>query len=219
MPSVCGNPRGRPTNVRLAAKRAATGSYKEKLKRAASYEGITPEQFVRLARIAYGKQWQGPLAGDLRMSVRGVIRWAQGQYKISHAKEMLLLTTCLRRARTAHALVRARYRRAAAPRNPDGVSEPRVAETGGLERRNKHFGFSPAPLRATSSGRILPTCRQGEVGPDSERVSMVFRSELTNENPPNACDCHRDGVSGSLRRVAPPPIAFCLDSLWVKSQN
>jgi hypothetical protein len=114
MPGVSGNPRGRPTNVRLAAKRAAKGSYREKLKRAASYEGMTPEQFVRLARITYGKCWQASLAGDLKMSVRGIIRWARGEHKISHAKEMLLLTVCLRRVRAAHALVRAMYRRAAA---------------------------------------------------------------------------------------------------------
>jgi hypothetical protein len=114
MPGACGNPRGRPTNATLAAKRAAKGSYREKLKRAASYEGITPEHFVRLARIAYGKSWQAPLAGDLNMSVRGVIRWAKGEYKISHVKEMLLLTVCLRRVRAAHALVRAMYRRSAA---------------------------------------------------------------------------------------------------------
>jgi hypothetical protein len=106
-----------------------------------------------------------------------------------------------------------------APRNPDGVSEPRVCRNWRAGATEQTFGFSPAPLRAASSGRIPPTCRQGEVGPDSERVSIVFRSELTNENPPNACDCHRDGVSGTLRRVPPPPIAFCLDSLWVKSQN
>jgi hypothetical protein len=114
MPGVCGNPRGRPTNARLAAKRAATGSYVERLKRAASYEGLTPEHFVRLARIAYGKSWQGPLASDLDMSLRGLIRWAKGDYKISHEKEMRILTVCLRRVRAAHALVRAMYRRAAA---------------------------------------------------------------------------------------------------------
>lgn len=114
MPGVCGNPRGRPTNARLAAKRATAGGHREKLKRAASYEGITPEQFVRLARIAYGKQWQGPLAGDLNVSVRGLIRWAEGEHKISHVREMLILTVCLRRVRAAHALVRAMYRRAAA---------------------------------------------------------------------------------------------------------
>jgi hypothetical protein len=114
MPGVCGNPRGRPTNARLAAKRAATGGYREKLKRAASYEGITPEQFVRLARVAYGKSWQAAFAGDLNMSVRGLIRWAKGEHKISHAREMLILRVCLRRVRTAHALVRAMYRRAEA---------------------------------------------------------------------------------------------------------
>ena len=113
MPGVCGNPRGRPTNARLAAKRTATGSYREELKRAASYEGITPEQFVRLARLTYGKSWQAPLAAGLGISVRGVIRWAKGEYKISHAKEMHILAVCLRRVRAAHVLVRAMYRRAA----------------------------------------------------------------------------------------------------------
>jgi hypothetical protein len=113
MPGVCGNPRGRPTNARLAAKRAATDRSLD-LKRAASYEGITPEQFVRLARTAYGKSWQGPLAADLNMSIRGVIRWAKGHYKISHEKEMRILEICLRRVGAAHALVRAMYRRATA---------------------------------------------------------------------------------------------------------
>jgi hypothetical protein len=113
MPGVCGNPRGRPTNARLAAKRAPTNRHID-LKRAASYEGITPEQFVRLARLTYGKSWQAPLAAGLGMSVRGVIRWAKGDYKISHDKEMRILAVCLRRARAAHALVRAMYRRAAA---------------------------------------------------------------------------------------------------------
>ena len=113
MPGVCGNPRGRPTNARLAAKRAATDRSLD-LKRAASYEGMTPDQFVRLARIAYGKSWQGPPAADLDMSVRGVIRWAKGDYNISHEKEMRILAVCLRRLRTAHAWVRAMYRRAAA---------------------------------------------------------------------------------------------------------
>jgi len=113
MPGVCGNPRGRPTNARLAAKRAPTNRHID-LKRAASYEGITPEQFVRLARIAYGKSWQGPVAADMGVSVRGVIRWAKGEHKISHVREMLILTVCLRRVRAAHALVRAMYRRAVA---------------------------------------------------------------------------------------------------------
>jgi transcriptional regulator with XRE-family HTH domain len=114
MPGICGNPKGRPTNARLRAKRTAAGSYVERLKRAASYAGLTPEQFVRLARIAYGKCWQRQLAADLGMSARGVIRWAKGDYNISHDKEMRILTVCLRRVRAAHALVRAMYRRAAA---------------------------------------------------------------------------------------------------------
>jgi hypothetical protein len=109
MPGVCGNLRGRPTNARLAAKRAALGDYAQ-LRRAASYEGITPDQFVRLARTVYGRWWQGALARDLMMSRQGVIRWAKGKHKISHDKEILLLSLCLRRVRSAHALVRAMYR-------------------------------------------------------------------------------------------------------------
>jgi len=111
MPGVCGNPRGRPTNARLAAKRAATDRRAE-LKRIASYEGLAPYYFVRLARVVYGKSWQKPLAADLRISRRSLIRWARGEYKISHEKEMRILTVCLRQARAAHALVRAMYRRA-----------------------------------------------------------------------------------------------------------
>jgi len=111
MAGVSGNPRGRPTNARLAAKRAAIGEYAE-LRRRASYEGITPEQFVRLARTVYGRWWQGPLAADMMMSRQGVIRWAKGEYKISFEREMKILAVCLRRTRTAHALVRAMYRRA-----------------------------------------------------------------------------------------------------------
>jgi hypothetical protein len=84
------------------------------LKRAASYEGITPGQFVRVARAAYGKSWQGSLAADLMMSRQGVIRWAKGKHKISLEKERLLLLLCLRRVRAAHALVRAMFRRAVA---------------------------------------------------------------------------------------------------------
>jgi hypothetical protein len=110
---VSGNPRGRPTNARLAAKRATLGDHAE-LRRAASYDGITPEQFVRLARVVYGRWWQGPLAADMTMSRQGVIRWAKGKHKISLEKERLLLLLCLRRVRAAHAFVRAMFRRTVA---------------------------------------------------------------------------------------------------------
>jgi hypothetical protein len=115
LPGICGNKYGRPSKARLEAKlaaRAADGY--EQLKRDAGYEGITPEQFVRLARVIYGRWWQGPLAADMIMSRQGVIRWAKGKHKISLEKERLLLLLCLRRARAAHALVRAMYRRAVA---------------------------------------------------------------------------------------------------------
>jgi len=113
MPGVSGNPRGRPTNARLAVKRAAIGEYAA-LRRAASYPGMTPEHFVRLARTVYGRWWQGPLAADMMMSRQGVIRWAKGKHKISAEKEIWLLMVCLRRVRAAHAPVRAMYRRAVA---------------------------------------------------------------------------------------------------------
>lgn len=113
MPGVSGNPRGRPTNACLGAKRAAIGEYAA-LRRAASYPGITPEQFVRLARAAYGKSWQGPLAKDIIMSRRALIRWSQGTHKISFERELDILSACLRRVRAAHALVRAMYRGAIA---------------------------------------------------------------------------------------------------------
>ena len=109
----CGNPRGRPSNARLAEKRRAIGEYAE-LRRAASYPGITPEQFVRLARTAYGKSWQGPLAKDIMMSRRALIRWSRGTYKISLERELDILSVCLRRVRTGHAFVRAMYRGAIA---------------------------------------------------------------------------------------------------------
>ena len=112
-PGVCGNPRGRPTNARLAAKRAALGDLAI-LKRAASYEGITPGLFVRVARTAYGKSWQGPLAKDIMMSRRALIRWSRGTYKISLERELDILSVCLRRVRTGHAFVRAMYRGAIA---------------------------------------------------------------------------------------------------------
>jgi hypothetical protein len=113
MRGVSGNKRGAPTKMRLAAKRAAVGEYVE-LKRAAGYKGMTPQQFVRLARTVYGRFWQGALAADLIMSRQGVIRWAKGRHKISPEKERLLLLLCLRRIRAAHALVRTMYRRALA---------------------------------------------------------------------------------------------------------
>ena len=109
MPGVSGNPRGAPTKMRLAAKRAAVGEYAT-LKRAASYEGMTGDYFVRLARIAYGRSWQAPHAADLGMSRQALIRWAKGEYKISFEREIKILTVCLRRTRAAHAFVRAMYR-------------------------------------------------------------------------------------------------------------
>jgi len=109
MPGVCGNKRGRPTKARLEAKLAAIGEYAE-LRRAASYPGLTPDQFVRVARAAYGKSWQGPLSKDIMTSRRALIRWRQGTHRISSERELDILSACLRRVRAAHALVRAMYR-------------------------------------------------------------------------------------------------------------
>ena len=109
---ACGNPKGRPTNARLRAKREALGDLAV-LKRAASYEGMTPGLFVRVARTAYGKSWQGPLAKDIMMSRRALIRWSRGTYKISLERELDILSVCLR-VRAGHAFVRAMYRGAIA---------------------------------------------------------------------------------------------------------
>jgi hypothetical protein len=109
MPGVTGNPRGRPTNARLAAKRAALGEYAQ-LRRAASYPGMTPDQFVRLARSVYGKWWQSALARDLILSTRQVIRYGRGEQKIPHVREMEFLLLCQRRTCAAHKLARATYR-------------------------------------------------------------------------------------------------------------
>src|SRR5262252_6004811 len=136
MAGVSGNPSGRPTKAKLAAKRAATDRRAE-LKRIASYEGLTPHYFVRLARVVYGKSWQKPLAADLRISRRSLIRWARGEYKISHEKEMRILTVCLRQARAAHALVRAMYRRA------DAAERARQE----LARIRRHLPLTPPEPR------------------------------------------------------------------------
>jgi len=135
MAGVSGNPRGRPTRAALAVKRAATDRRAE-LKRIASYEGLTPHYFVRLARVAYGNSWQGPFAADLRMSRRGMIRWAKGEHQISHEKEMRILAVCLRRTRDAYAMVRAMYRRAAA----DQARQE-------LERIRRHLPLTPPEPR------------------------------------------------------------------------
>jgi hypothetical protein len=111
------NRRGRPPARVIAAKlaaRADTHDACERMKRAAAYKGISPQEFVRLVRTVYGPWWQGQLAADLIMSRQGVIRWAKGKHKISLQKERLLLLLCLRRVRAAHALVRAMHRRAVA---------------------------------------------------------------------------------------------------------
>ena len=63
-----------------------------------------------MARTAYGKSWQGPLAKDIMMSRRALIRWSRGTYKISLERELNILSACLRRVRAANALVRAMYR-------------------------------------------------------------------------------------------------------------
>ena len=138
-PGVCGNPRGRPTNARLAAKRAALGDLAI-LKRAASYEGMTPGLFVRVARTAYGKSWQGPLAKDIMMSRRALIRWSRGTYKISLERELDILSVCLR-VRAGHAFVRAMYRGAIAAKRAREklASMPRHKSLTRLGERQRAF--------------------------------------------------------------------------------
>jgi hypothetical protein len=80
--------------------------------RLASYEGLTGDHLVPLARIAYGRSWQKPLAADRGVSRQAVIRWAKGTYRIP--RETKILDVCLRRTRAAHVLAKAMVRRAAA---------------------------------------------------------------------------------------------------------
>lgn len=73
---VCGNPRGRSTKrmleTRLAARPATRDGY-ERMKRAAAYEGMTPQELTRVLRATYGKLgWQAQAARDMLMSRRGI---------------------------------------------------------------------------------------------------------------------------------------------------
>jgi Family of unknown function (DUF5681) len=118
---VSGNPKGRPTKAKLAARlaaRPATRDGYERMKRAAAYDGMTPQELTRVLRATYGKLgWQAQAARDMLMSKRGIFRWAKGVHKISHANERLLLTLCLRQARANYRYVLALYRRAVAAAN------------------------------------------------------------------------------------------------------
>jgi hypothetical protein len=226
MAGVTGNPRGRPTNARLAAKRAATGRY-AKLIRIADYEGLTAEQFVRLARVAYGKQWQGPLAADLGVSGRGIIRWAKGEHKISHEKEMRILAVCLRRACGAHALVRAMYRRAAAAERArlelasipaSQTSDPTGAKPDGFLTRHRAArclsNVSPlvAVLKA-AEGEIFT--ERGD--PNQPTTSLIDNRAASRGQPPTrrspcssrvaACGARATPRAGAARRCARHPEA------------
>jgi hypothetical protein len=113
MAGVSGNPRGRPTNARLRAKALASDA---RTKRPTAYRGLTGSELVRVATAAYGKSWQGPLAKDIMMSRRELIRWSQGVHKISREREMDILLVCHIRLRRNGAYVTAMYRRARAHR-------------------------------------------------------------------------------------------------------
>ena len=116
-PGVCGNPRGRPTNATLAAKlaaRAATRDSYERIKRAAAYNGITPEQIARVARAVFGKFWKAEVARELMLSHQTIRRWAKGERKISLDNERLMLMLLCKRARHTHLLARSMHRRAEA---------------------------------------------------------------------------------------------------------
>jgi hypothetical protein len=121
MPGVTGNLHGRPTKrvleARLAA-RASTHDYVRQMQRRAAYEGLTPHELTRVLRATYGKLgWQAQAARDMLMSKRGIFRWARGVHKISHEKEWLLLSLCLRLSRANYRYVLALYRRAVAAAN------------------------------------------------------------------------------------------------------
>ena len=200
MSGVSGNPKGRPTNARLAAKRAATGRYTE-LIRIAGYEGLTDQQFVRLARVVYGKQWQGPLAADLSMSVRGIIRWAKGEHKISFEREMRILAVCLRRARGAHALVRAMYRRAAA------------AERARLELASIPASQTSDPTGPTADGlltRRLPARCLSNVSPLVAVLKAAEGEIFTERGDPN----HPTTSLIDNRAALPPLHATLARRIW-----
>jgi Family of unknown function (DUF5681) len=118
---VSGNPKGRPTKAKLAARltaRPATRDGYERMRSAAAYEGMMPEELTRLLRSTYGKLgWQAQAARDMRMSKRSIRRWAKGAYKISYEKEKLLLALCLRLSHANYRYVLAHYRRAVAAAN------------------------------------------------------------------------------------------------------
>jgi hypothetical protein len=118
---VSGNPRGRPTTARLEARlaaRAATREGLDRMTRAAAYEGISPQEFTRALRAAYGKLgWQAQAARDMLMSKRGIHRWCHGLHKPSHTTELILLETCLRLSRANYRYLLALYRRAVAAAN------------------------------------------------------------------------------------------------------
>jgi Family of unknown function (DUF5681) len=63
---VSGNPNGRPTKAKLAARLAARPSTRdgyERMKRAAAYDGMTPQELTRVLRATYGKLgWQAQAA-------------------------------------------------------------------------------------------------------------------------------------------------------------
>jgi hypothetical protein len=64
---------------------------------------MTPEQFVRLARAAYGKFWKTEVARELMLDHQTIRRWAKGERKISLENERLMLTLLLKRAPPAFA--------------------------------------------------------------------------------------------------------------------
>jgi hypothetical protein len=128
-PGVSGNPKGRPTKAKLAARLAArpstTKGY-EQMKRRAAYEGLTPDQLARVGRILFGASWKTATARELMLSTKTIQRWANGERKMSLENERLILMLFFKRACHTRALVRAMYRRAeAAHRARQELAEPR----------------------------------------------------------------------------------------------
>ena len=133
-PGASGNPRGRPTNARLAAKRAALGDLAI-LKRAASYEGMTPGLFVRVARTAYGKSWQGPTReghhDEPSRTHSMVPRHLQNIARAGAGGPVCLSPTCSYRPRLRPRNVPRRYRRQAGQGKTGSITASQIADPPG----------------------------------------------------------------------------------------
>lgn len=43
---------------------------------------MTPEQLIEIGEAIYGKNWKSPMAKDLSVKYRTVLRWANGTFSV-----------------------------------------------------------------------------------------------------------------------------------------